>query len=66
MSFYSGGARVTAGLVIAGLGVCLVIPLIALIGYRMLRMDRKNPLLALIQLVAGAAPRCCCCFPCCS
>ncbi len=54
VSFYSGGARVTAGLVIAGLGVCLVIPLIALIGYRMLRMDRKNPLLALIQLVAGA------------
>ncbi|WP_059020760.1 hypothetical protein [Mycobacterium sp. M26] len=54
VSFYSGGPRVIAGLVIAGLGVSLVFPLIALIGYRMLRMDRRNPLLALIQLVTGA------------
>lgn len=54
VGFYSGGPRVIAGLVIAGIGVSLVVPLIALIGYRMLRMDRRNPLLALIQLVAGA------------
>ncbi|WP_241473129.1 hypothetical protein [Mycolicibacterium neoaurum] len=55
VSFYANDTRVLFGLVIAQLGVCLVFPLIALIGYRMLRMEGRHPILALIQLVTGAA-----------
>lgn len=55
VDFYEGGARVLFGLVIAQMGVCLVFPLIALIGYRMLRMEGRHPLLTMLQLVTGAA-----------
>ena len=53
VDFYSE-PRVIPGLILAQLGVCLVLPLIALIGYHMLRMDGRYPLLSLVQLVSGA------------
>lgn len=54
VDFYSGGTRVIAGLVIAQLGVCLILPLIGLIGYYMYRIEGRHPLLTFIQLVTGA------------
>lgn len=54
VDFYADNTRVIAGLVIFQLGICLVLPLIALIGYHMLRMEGRYPLLALVQLVSGA------------
>jgi len=55
VDFYSHDSRVAAGLVIATLGVCLVFPLIALIGVFMVRMEGRTPVLTLLQLVTGAA-----------
>ncbi|MDX1875089.1 hypothetical protein SBI67_23475 [Mycolicibacterium sp. 120266] len=55
VNFYGHDTRVLAGLVIAQLGICLVFPLIALIGYQMLRIEGRRPLLTLLQLVTGAA-----------
>jgi hypothetical protein len=43
VGFYSDSTRVAAGLVIAGLGVCLVFPLIALIGVYLVRMEGRTP-----------------------
>src|SRR5262245_30418164 len=53
--FYSHATRVAAGLVIATLAVCLVFPLIALIGVFMIRMEGRTPLLTFLQLITGAA-----------
>jgi hypothetical protein len=55
VGFYSHDTRVAAGLVIASLGVCLVFPLIALIGVYMARMEGRTPILTVLQLVTGAA-----------
>ena len=55
VGFYSHDTRVLAGLVIASLGVSLVFPLIALIGVVMARIEGRTPLLAVMQLVIGAA-----------
>ncbi|KUI34275.1 hypothetical protein AU194_18025 [Mycobacterium sp. GA-2829] len=55
VGFYANDIRVLFGLVIAQLGICLVFPLIGLIGYRMLRIEGRHPLLTFIQLVTGAA-----------
>lgn len=54
VDFYSHDTRVAAGLVIASLGVCLVFPLIALIGAYMIRMEGRTPILTFLQLVTGA------------
>jgi len=53
--FYSHDSRVAVGLVIATLGLCLVFPLIALIGVHMLRMEGRTPILTFLQLITGAA-----------
>jgi hypothetical protein len=55
VGFYSHDTRVAAGLVIASLGVCLVFPLIALIGVYMARMEGRTPISTFLQLVTGAA-----------
>lgn len=56
VAFYADGSgRVRAGLVIASIGVCLVFPLIALIGVRMLRLEGRGPILTFLQLTTGAA-----------
>ena len=55
VDFYSDSTRVAAGLVIAGLGMCLVFPLIALIGVYMVRMEGRTPILTFLQLITGAA-----------
>ena len=55
VGFYSHDTRVLCGLVIAQLGICLVFPLIGLIGYRMLRIEGRHPILTFVQLVTGAA-----------
>lgn len=53
--FYSHDTRVAVGLVIATLGLCLVFPLIALIGVHMVRMEGRTPTLTFLQLITGAA-----------
>jgi hypothetical protein len=55
VSFYGHDTRVLAGLVIAQLGICLVFPLIGLIGYFLLRIEGRRPILTFVQLVTGAA-----------
>jgi hypothetical protein len=55
VNFYGHDTRVAAGLVIATLGLCLVFPLIALIGVHMLRMEGRTPILTFLQLITGAA-----------
>ena len=55
VSFYGHDTRVMAGLVIAQLGICLVFPLIGLIGYFLLRIEGRRPILTFVQLVTGAA-----------
>jgi hypothetical protein len=55
VGFYTHSTRVAAGLVIAGLGLCLVFPLIALIGVYLVRMEGRTPILAFLQLITGAA-----------
>lgn len=47
VGFYANDTRVLFGLVIAQVGICLVFPLIALIGYHLLRIEagiRSSPL----------------------
>lgn len=51
-SFYAAGVRVPMGLAVASIGLSLVIPLVASIGYIMIR-QRTSLLLALVQLVTG-------------
>ena len=55
VNFYSHHIPVAAGLVIATLGMCLVFPLIALIGVHMVRMEGRTPILTFLQLITGAA-----------
>jgi hypothetical protein len=55
VNFYSHDTRVAVGLVIATLGLCLVFPLIALIGVHMVRMEGRTPILTFLQLITGAA-----------
>jgi hypothetical protein len=55
LRFYGNDTRVLIGLVIAQLGICLVFPLIALIGYFLLRIEGRHPILTFIQLTTGAA-----------
>ncbi|MCV7408378.1 hypothetical protein AWC05_04975 [Mycobacterium florentinum] len=55
VSFYGHDTRVLSGLVIAQLGICLVFPLIGLIGYFLLRIEGRRPILTFVQLVTGAA-----------
>lgn len=55
VDFYSHDTRVAAGLVIASLGVCLVFPVIALIGVYLARMEGRTPIVTFLQLVTGAA-----------
>lgn len=55
VSFYGHDTRVLSGLVISQLGICLVFPLIGLIGYFLLRIEGRRPILTFVQLVTGAA-----------
>jgi hypothetical protein len=55
VGFYSDNTRVSAGLVIVALGLCLVFPLIALIGVFMMKMEGRTPVLTFLQLITGAA-----------
>jgi hypothetical protein len=55
VNFYSHHTAVAAGLIIATLGLCLVFPLIALIGVYMERMEGRTPILTFLQLISGAA-----------
>jgi hypothetical protein len=55
VSFYGHDTRVLTGLVISQLGICLVFPLIGLIGYFLLRIEGRHPILTFVQLVTGAA-----------
>lgn len=55
VDFYGHDTRVLTGLVIAQLGICLVFPLIGLIGYFLLRIEGRHPILTFVQLVTGAA-----------
>jgi hypothetical protein len=55
VNFYGHDTRVLTGLVIAQLGICLVFPLIGLIGYFLLRIEGRRPILTFVQLVTGAA-----------
>lgn len=55
VTFYGHTTRVLTGLVVSQLGICLVFPLIGLIGYILLRIEGRHPVLAFVQLVTGAA-----------
>ncbi len=59
VAFYSAGAKVPMGIAIASVGVCLVIPLVAGIGFAM----RRSALPMLIQLVSGSVTAVCLLFP---
>lgn len=54
VEFY-GQTRVLAGMSIASVGICLVFPLIAVIGVQMVRMEGRTPILTFLQLITGAA-----------
>lgn len=54
VDFYSQ-TRVLVGLSIASVGICLVFPLIAVIGVHMVRMEGRTPILTFLQLITGAA-----------
>lgn len=54
VDFYSQ-TRVLAGMSIASVGICLVFPLIAVIGVHMVQMEGRTPILTFLQLVTGAA-----------
>ncbi|GAB3070974.1 hypothetical protein [Nocardioides zeae] len=51
--FYAGGVHVPLGIALASVGVSLVIPLVAAMSHLVRRVDDR-PLLAQVQLVAGA------------
>jgi hypothetical protein len=63
VNFYNHDTRVIAGLVLSGLGVCLVLPLTAVIGVHMVRMEGRTPILTFLQLISGAAVSICLLFP---
>ncbi|MDX1888926.1 hypothetical protein [Mycolicibacterium sp. 050158] len=54
VDFY-GQTRVLVGMSIASLGICLVFPLVAVIGVHMVRMEGRTPILTFLQLITGAA-----------
>ena len=54
VDFYSH-TRVLVGLMISSVGICLVFPLIAVIGVHMVRMEGRTPILTFLQLITGAA-----------
>jgi hypothetical protein len=54
VDFYSQ-TRVLVGMSIASVGICLVFPLIAVIGVHMVRMEGRTPILTFLQLITGAA-----------
>lgn len=54
VDFY-GHTRVLVGMSIASVGICLVFPLIAVIGVHMVRMEGRTPILTFLQLITGAA-----------
>jgi hypothetical protein len=54
VDFYSQ-PRVLVGMSIASVGICLVFPLIAVIGVHMVRMEGRTPILSFLQLITGAA-----------
>ncbi|OPX12429.1 hypothetical protein B1790_04170 [Mycobacterium sp. AT1] len=54
VDFYSQ-SRVLVGMSIASVGICLVFPLVALIGVHMVRMEGRTPILTFLQLITGAA-----------
>lgn len=54
VDFYSQ-PRLLVGMSIASVGICLVFPLIALIGVHMVRMEGRTPILTFLQLITGAA-----------
>jgi hypothetical protein len=55
VGFYSHDTRVAVGLVVATLAMCLVFPLIALVGVFMVKMEGRTPILTFLQLITGAA-----------
>ncbi|HEX7826351.1 MAG TPA: hypothetical protein VF477_15725 [Mycobacterium sp.] len=63
VAFYSHDTRVLVGMVIASLGIGLVLPLIAVIGVFMVRMEGRTPVLTFLQLVSGAATSVCLLLP---
>ncbi|HEX7827202.1 MAG TPA: hypothetical protein VF477_20030 [Mycobacterium sp.] len=63
VNFYSHDTRVLAGLAISTLGVCFVLPLTAVIGVFMLRMEGRTPILTFLQLISGAAVSICILLP---
>jgi hypothetical protein len=63
VNFYGHDTRVIAGLAIATLGVCLVLPLTAVIGVFMVRMEGRTPILTFLQLISGAAVSMCLLLP---
>lgn len=55
VNFYStDSTRRMCGFVLSGLGVCFIMPLVGVITMHMVRMERRLPLLAAIQLGAGS------------
>jgi len=54
VEFY-GQTRVLVGMTITSVGICLVFPLIAVIGVHMVRMEGRTPILTFLQLITGAA-----------
>lgn len=60
--FYAGGNHVTMGIIISSVALGLVIPLVAAIAYVMWRFE-KQPVLTLIQLVAGTVTCVCLLLP---
>lgn len=63
VNFYSHDTRVLAGLAISTLAVCLVLPLSAVIGVFMVRMEGRTPILTFLQLISGAATSVCLLLP---
>jgi hypothetical protein len=55
VNFYSHDTQVLVGLSISAIGICLVFPLIAVIGVFMVRMEGRTPILTFLQLITGAA-----------
>lgn len=55
VAFYSSDStRRMVGFVLATLGVCFAMPMVGVISIHMLRMERRLPLLSLIQLGSGS------------
>jgi hypothetical protein len=52
--FLDDPSRVKAGFLIGSVGVVLMLPMLALISLHLFRMDRRLPLMALVQAIAAA------------